>query len=55
MGLNCPNSIIQEMRSYADVPFRESTDWRDDLFFGPRYQIEDGFVRLSDTPVSDSS
>ena len=50
MGLNCPNSVIQEMASYADDPFRESTDWRDDLFFGHRYQIEDGFVRLPDTP-----
>ncbi len=50
MGLNCPNSVIQEMASYANEPFKESTDWRDDLFFGHRYQIEDGFVRLPDTP-----
>ena len=38
MGLNCPNCIIQEMASYANEPFKESTDWRDDLFFGHRYQ-----------------
>ena len=50
MGLNCPNSVIQEMGSYANEPFKESTDWMDDLFFGHRYQIEDGFVRLPDTP-----
>ena len=31
-------------------PSREKTDWRDDLFYGHRYQIEDGFVTLPDTP-----
>ncbi len=50
MGLNCPNSVIQEMASYADDATREKTDWRDDLFYGHRYQIEGGFVTLPDTP-----
>ena len=52
MGLNCPNSVIQEMASYANDPFKESTDWRDDLFFGHRYQIEDGFVTVAGHPRS---
>ena len=50
LGMNCPNSVIQEMGSYAAEPWKKSTDWRDDLFFGHKYQIEDGFVRLPDTP-----
>ena len=50
MGLNCPNSVIQEMASYADDATREKTDWRDDLFYGHRFQVEDGFVTLPDTP-----
>ena len=50
LGLNCPNSVIQEMSSYAAEPLKESTDWRDDLFFGHRFQIENGFVSLPDTP-----
>jgi galactonate dehydratase len=50
MGLNCPNSVIQEMANYADDSTREKTDWRDDLFYGHRYRIEDGFVTLPDTP-----
>ena len=32
------------------TPTREKTDWRDDLFYGHRYQIKDGFVTLPDTP-----
>jgi L-alanine-DL-glutamate epimerase-like enolase superfamily enzyme len=48
--MNCPNSVIQEMGSYAAEPVKKSTDWRDDLFFGHKYQIENGFVRLPDTP-----
>ena len=50
LGMNCPNSVIQEMSSYAAEPLKKSTDWRDDLFFGHKFQIEDGFVRLPDTP-----
>ena len=52
MGLNCPNSVIQEMGSYANEPFKESTDWMDDLFFGHRYQIEDGFRAVAGHPRS---
>ncbi len=50
LGMNCPNSVIQEMGSYAAEPLKRSTDWRDDLFFGHKFQIENGFVRLLDTP-----
>ena len=50
MGLNCPNSVIQEMSTYAFDQVRETSDWMDDLFFGHKYQIEDGFVTLPDTP-----
>lgn len=50
LGMNCPNSVIQEMGSYAAEPLKKSTDWRDDLFFGHKFQIENGFVRLPDTP-----
>ena len=50
LGMNCPNSVIQEMGSYAAEPLKKSTDWRDELFFGHKFQIENGFVRLPDTP-----
>lgn len=50
LGMNCPNSVIQEMSSYAAEPHKTSNDWRDDLFCGHRFQIEDGFVTLPDTP-----
>jgi galactonate dehydratase len=50
LGLNCPNSVIQEMANYAAEPQKTSTDWEDDLFCGHRFQIEDGFVSLPDTP-----
>jgi len=50
LGMNCPNSVIQEMGSYAAEPLKKSTDWRDELFFGHKFQIENGFVQLPDTP-----
>ena len=50
LGMNCPNSVIQEMSSYAAEPLKRSTDWRDDLFHGHKFQIADGFVTLPDTP-----
>ncbi|MEC8932470.1 MAG: mandelate racemase/muconate lactonizing enzyme family protein, partial [Candidatus Latescibacterota bacterium] len=50
LGLNCPNSVIQEMSTYAREPLKESTDWRDDLFFGHKFVIDGGFVSLPDTP-----
>jgi galactonate dehydratase len=50
IGMNCPNSVIQEMSSYAADPFRTKKDWRDDLFHGHTFAIRDGFATLPDTP-----
>ncbi|MBT4484422.1 MAG: mandelate racemase/muconate lactonizing enzyme family protein [Candidatus Latescibacteria bacterium] len=47
IGLNVPNSVIQEMGGFA---FEKPTGWKDDLFYGHRFIIENGFARVPDTP-----